>query len=373
MAGAPPAGAPPACPGGPGSAGAGEAEACAGCPSRAECAGAAAGGGGGAAAGEGGGAGKAAEDAAAVGARLAGVGRVVMVLSGKGGVGKSTVSAQLGLALAARGHEVGLLDVDICGPSLPRMLGLEGEEIHQSGEGWSPVYAEDNLAVMSIGFMLPNKDDAVVWRGPRKNGLITQFLRDVDWGELDYLVVDTPPGTSDEHISLAQLLQGCGRVDGAVMVTTPQEVAVADVRKEIGFCRKTGIRVLGVVENMAGLHVPAGSLRFFAGPDRGQDVTADTVALLREKAPEVLERWAACDVFPAVAGGAAALCKAGGLELLGRVPLSPEVSLTAEEGGALGDLPPGHPSRAAFASVVDRLLELLPPRAPGDPADAETA
>jgi len=360
MVGEPPAG----CPGGPGSAGAGRAAACEGCPSRAECGG----GGGDAGAGDRGAAG--AGDAAAVGARLSGVGRVVVVLSGKGGVGKSTVATQLALALAARGHEVGLLDVDICGPSVPRMLGLEGEEIHQSGDGWSPVYAEDNLAVMSIGFMLPNRDDAVVWRGPRKNGLITQFLRDVDWGDLDYLVIDTPPGTSDEHISLAQLLQGCGRVDGAVVVTTPQEVAVADVRKEISFCRKTGIRVLGVVENMAGLHVPTGGLRFFAGPDRGQDVTTETLAILREKAPEVLKLWAACDVFPAVAGGAAALCEAGGMELLGRVPLSPEVSLTAEEGGALGDLPAGHPSRAAFSAIVDRLQEVLPPRPP--PGDPET-
>ena len=104
--------------------------------------------------------------------------------------------------MALKGFEVGILDIDICGPSIPRMMGLEGEEVHQSNEGWQPVYAEDNLGVMSIGFMLGNPDDAIIWRGPRKNGLIKQFLTDIAWGELDYLIVDTPPGTSDEHISI---------------------------------------------------------------------------------------------------------------------------------------------------------------------------
>ena len=131
------------------------------------------------------------------------------------------------------------------------MMGLVDEEVHNSGSGWSPVYAEDNLAVMSIGFMLPENDAAVIWRGPRKNGLIKQFFTDVDWGEhLDYLIIDTPPGTSDEHISMAQYLKGAG-IDGAVVVTTPQEVAMADVRKELNFCTKTKIPVLGLVENMS--------------------------------------------------------------------------------------------------------------------------
>lgn len=163
----------------------------------------------------------------------------ILVLSGKGGVGKSTVSAQLAFALANQGKQVGLLDIDICGPSIPTMLGLVGQEVHQSASGWSPVYVEDNLGVMSIGFMLPTTDDAVIWRGPRKNGLIKQFLTDVDWGQLDYLIIDTPPGTSDEHISIVQYLKATN-VDGAVIVTTPQEVAMADVRKEINFCKKTG-------------------------------------------------------------------------------------------------------------------------------------
>ena len=163
----------------------------------------------------------------------------ILVLSGKGGVGKSTFSAQLAFALAQQGKQVGLLDVDICGPSIPRMLGLMGHEVHQSASGWSPVYVEDNLGVMSIGFMLPTQDDAVIWRGPRKNGLIKQFLTDVVWNELDYLIVDTPPGTSDEHISIVQYLKDA-KIDGAVVVTTPQEISMADVRKELNFCKKTG-------------------------------------------------------------------------------------------------------------------------------------
>ena len=125
------------------------------------------------------------------------------------------------------------------------VLGLVGHEVHQSASGWSPVYVDDNLGVMSIGFMLPSKDDAIIWRGPRKNGLIKQFLTDVVWNELDYLIIDTPPGTSDEHISIVQYLKSAN-IDGAVVITTPQEVSMADVRKELNFCKKTGEKILNV-------------------------------------------------------------------------------------------------------------------------------
>ncbi|KNC74024.1 hypothetical protein SARC_13418 [Sphaeroforma arctica JP610] len=146
----------------------------------------------------------------------------ILVLSGKGGVGKSTCTAQLSFALGMdEDIQVGVVDADICGPSIPKAMGLEGETVHQSGTGWSPVYADDNIACMSVGFLLPNPDDAVIWRGPKKNGMIKQFLKDVDWGELDYLLVDTPPGTSDEHLSAVQYLSGCG-ITGALIVTTPQ-------------------------------------------------------------------------------------------------------------------------------------------------------
>eukprot|EP00879_Flechtneria_rotunda_P018951 GHRR01019894.1.p1 GENE.GHRR01019894.1~~GHRR01019894.1.p1 ORF type:complete len:282 (+),score=87.14 GHRR01019894.1:72-848(+) len=237
-----PSDAPAHCPG-TSSEEAGKAAECQGCPNQSACASAPKG---------------PDPDLAAIAERMSSVKNKLLVLSGKGGVGKSTFAAQLAFALASQGKEVGLLDIDICGPSAPKLTGLEGEEVHQSGSGWSPVYVEDNLAVMSIGFMLPNPDDAVIWRGPRKNALIKQFLKDVVWGELDYLVVDAPPGTSDEHISIAQFLRAAaapdaaaaassrniaGGVDAAIIVTTPQEVSIIDVRKEISFCRKVGLQV----------------------------------------------------------------------------------------------------------------------------------
>jgi Mrp family chromosome partitioning ATPase len=182
--------------------------------------------------------------------KLAGIKNKILVLSGKGGVGKSTVSSQIAFGLASQGFEVGLLDLDLCGPSIPRTMGLEGQEVHKSSDGWSPVFVTENLAVMSIGFLLPSKDDAVIWRGPKKNGLIKQFLVDVDWGELDFLIVDTPPGTSDEHISIVQYLNMDSERDGAILVTTGQKLSVNDVRKEINFCKKTNVNILGIVENM---------------------------------------------------------------------------------------------------------------------------
>ena len=135
---------------------------------------------------------------------LSGVKHIILVLSGKGGVGKSTTATQLSLGLRAAGKKVGLLDVDLCGPSIPKMLNVEGHDIHQSSQGWVPVYAdqEQRLGVMSIGFLLGTSDEAVVWRGPKKNAMIKQFLTDVYWQDIDYLVIDTPPGTSDEHISV---------------------------------------------------------------------------------------------------------------------------------------------------------------------------
>ncbi|KAK9316820.1 P-loop containing nucleoside triphosphate hydrolase protein [Lipomyces starkeyi] len=182
---------------------------------------------------------------------------IVLVLSGKGGVGKSSITTQLALSLVQLGHSVGVLDIDLTGPSLPRMFGLESKKIHQSSQGWVPVYtdASKRLCVMSIGFLLKDRGDSVVWRGPKKSAMIRQFVRDVVWGELDYLLIDTPPGTSDEHISIAEQLRDA-KPDGAVLVTTPQAVATADVRKELSFCRKVGFDVLGVVENMSGFLCP---------------------------------------------------------------------------------------------------------------------
>jgi len=217
------------CPG-PSSEQAGKSSSCEGCPNQNVC--------------KSGAAQAVDPDLEKIKARLRGVKHKLLVLSGKGGVGKSTLSAQIAFGLAESGKEVGLLDIDICGPSVPKMFGVEGEEVHQSNMGWSPVYVEDNLGVMSIGFMLPDPNEAVVWRGPRKNALIKQFVKDVDWGELDYLVVDAPPGTSDEHISVVQYLQPDAQFDGAVIVSTPQEVSLIDVRKEINFCRKVKTKAM---------------------------------------------------------------------------------------------------------------------------------
>ncbi|KAM7151383.1 cytosolic Fe-S cluster assembly factor NUBP2 isoform 2-T2 [Macrochelys suwanniensis] len=155
---------------------------------------------------------------------LAGVGHILLVLSGKGGVGKSTVSTELALALRHAGKKVGILDVDLCGPSIPQMLKVQGKGVHQCDSGWVPVFVDQDksLSLMSIGFLLEKPDDAVVWRGPKKNALIKQFISDVTWGELDFLIVDMPPGTSDEHISTVESLRPYKPL-GAVLVTTPQE------------------------------------------------------------------------------------------------------------------------------------------------------
>ncbi|ANB16026.1 Cfd1p [Sugiyamaella lignohabitans] len=182
---------------------------------------------------------------------------ILLVLSGKGGVGKSSVTTQLALSLVNDGYKVGVLDIDLTGPSLPRMFGLEGRNVHQSTAGWIPVYTDDTkrLCVMSLGFLLPDRGNSVVWRGPKKTAMVRQFVKDVVWGDLDYLLIDTPPGTSDEHISIAEELKQASP-DGAVLVTTPQDIATADVRKELNFCRKVGFKVLGVVENMSGYVCP---------------------------------------------------------------------------------------------------------------------
>ncbi len=183
---------------------------------------------------------------------------IILVLSGKGGVGKSTVSANLALSLVEKGHKVGLLDVDLTGPSIPKIFGLEHQTVHQSSMGWLPVYtdATRRLGVMSIGFLLTNQDDAVVWRGPKKTAMIRQFIQDVAWGsDLDYLIVDTPPGTSDEHISVVEYLKSYP-LDGAVIVTTPQKVSLIDVKKEINFAKTVELNVIGLIENMSGFICP---------------------------------------------------------------------------------------------------------------------
>ena len=185
-------------------------------------------------------------------ATLCRIQKKIVVLSGKGGVGKSTVAVNLATALALNGLRVGLLDVDIHGPSVPTMLGLENETLKGGPDGLFPVEF-GGLKIMSLGFLLQNPDDAVIWRGPMKMGVIKQFLTDVHWGDLDYLIVDAPPGTGDEPLSLCQLIQP---LDGAIIVTTPQKVAAVDVRKSISFCKRPDVPVVGVIENMSGFACP---------------------------------------------------------------------------------------------------------------------
>jgi len=236
---------------------------------------------------------------------LQSVDKVVLILSGKGGVGKSTVAVQLALSLAAAGKKVGLLDIDLCGPSVPRMLGLRGCNVLQSEEGWQPVEVPDccsngsgKLVVMSIGFLAKNEDDAVIWRGPKKHAMINQFITDVSWGQLDYLVIDTPPGTSDEHISIVETLRSYRNPDGAILVTTPQAVAVADVRREVTFCRKANIPILGIVENMCGYSCP---------------------------------HCAECThIFSK--GGGRALAQYSGVPFLGEIPIEPQLTRCLETG-----------------------------------------
>lgn len=221
--------------------------------------------------------------------RMSTIKHKILVLSGKGGVGKSSISTQLAFTLSQQ-YRVGILDIDICGPSVPKILGIEKRQVFQCSEGWVPVHVDqyssdsgqmsdsaigavnasaggdplvdyaggsskNTLCCMSIAFLLQNEDDAVVWRGPKKQAMIRQFMQDVYWGDLDVLIVDTPPGTSDEHISIAEIFKEIP-LDGAIVVTTPQGVSLADVRKELNFCRKLNIPVIGIVENMSGFACP---------------------------------------------------------------------------------------------------------------------
>ncbi|MFC1474817.1 P-loop NTPase, partial [bacterium] len=197
----------------------------------------------------------------------------VIVMSCKGGVGKSTVAVNLALSLAMTGKKVGLLDVDLHGPSVPKMLGMEKTIMKNAGHLIMAADYENLLKVVSLGFMLKHRDDAVIWRGPSKIAVMQQFLRDVEWGTLDYLIIDAPPGTGDEPLTICQLIPD---IDGAVIVTTPQDVALADVRKSVTFCRKIELPVLGVVENMSNPNCPhCGEEVEMFGTGGGEKMAAD--------------------------------------------------------------------------------------------------
>ena len=183
---------------------------------------------------------------------LKNVKQVFMVMSGKGGVGKSTMAAGIAASLAAKGLRTGLLDIDVHGPSIARIMGLTGLALGTVNGKIQPYQYSDNLKIISMQGFLQHSDDAVIWRGPLKIGVIKQFLVDVDWGRLDALVIDSPPGTGDEPLTIAQFIPKCG----AIVVTTPQGVALADVRKSLNFCRQVGMDIVGVIENMSGYVCP---------------------------------------------------------------------------------------------------------------------
>jgi ATP-binding protein involved in chromosome partitioning len=245
----------------------------------------------------------------------------IVVLSGKGGVGKSTVATNIAVALSSKGQKVGLMDIDIHGPSIPKMLGLEGQTLRGTDTGLAPIVYTDNLRVISIGFILRTQDDAVIWRAPLKHKLIRDFLTDVKWGELDYLVVDSPPGTGDEPLSVIQLLEDA---DGAIVVTTPQNVALIDVRKAITFCRQVNLPVLGVVENMSG----------FVCPYCGKTVNIFKV------------------------GGGVEMASDMGVPFLGRIPLDPNIVETGDSGKPYLQYYKDSETAKAFEKVITPLLFL---------------
>jgi ATP-binding protein involved in chromosome partitioning len=204
--------------------------------------------------------------------RLSLIRKKIVVLSGKGGVGKSTFAVSLAVSLSTAGKKVGLLDSDIHGPSVPTMLGIEKDKVTAGDNEFIPVNW-NGMKVVSMGFFLSNSDDAVIWRGPLKMGVIKQWLKDTAWGELDFLIVDSPPGTGDEPLSIFQLL---GKVDGAVVVTTPQKVSAIDVRKSVTFCRQLSVPVIGVIENMSGFVCPkCGEVTHILNKGGGEQIATD--------------------------------------------------------------------------------------------------
>ena len=248
----------------------------------------------------------------------------ILVMSGKGGVGKSTVAVNLALGLAQRGYKVGLMDVDLHGPDICRMLDLtESLEPRQSANSLIPplVYNE-NVKVVSLEYMMKDRDEAIIWRGPLKIQAIRQFVADMDWGELDYLVIDAPPGTGDEPLSVAQTVPNVQ----AVVVTTPQAVALADVRKSINFCKTVEMPIVGVVENMSGLICPH---------------CEETV-----------------DIFSS--GGGEKTARDFELPFLGRVPLDPRVVVGGDSGKPYLSSDEDSPAVKAFTAVVEAIERRLP-------------
>ncbi len=245
----------------------------------------------------------------------------IIVMSGKGGVGKSSVSVNLAIALSEKGFRVGLMDVDLHGPDIPRMLGLSGMLEANAEKKLNPMRYSNNLAAVSIESLMANKDDAVIWRGPVKHGAIRQFIGEVAWGDLDFLIVDSPPGTGDEPLTVAQLIKDAR----ALIVTTPQEIALADVRKSINFCKTLKMGIIGLVENMSG----------YTCPHCGRSA----------------------DIFGSGGGERTALQT--GLTLLGSIPFDPRLVACGDAGLSFRQQFADAPANQAFDAIADSITGLL--------------
>ncbi len=243
----------------------------------------------------------------------------ILVLSGKGGVGKSTIAVNLAVWLSMKNKNVGLLDIDIHGPSIPKLLNLQNSSVQADGDKIKPVLYSNTLKIMSVGFLLQDENNALIWRGPMKHNVIKQFVTDVSWGNLDYLVVDCPPGTGDEPLSIVQLL---GNPDGAVVITTPQQLSVIDVKKCITFCRQLNLPVLGVIENMSGFVCPHCNHR--------------------------------TDIF--TGGGGRQMAKDSDVPFLGCIPLDPEMVSAADCGKPFITFNNHSPTVQALSNVLEALL-----------------
>ena len=250
----------------------------------------------------------------------------IVVMSGKGGVGKSTVSANLALRLTMEGNRVGLLDVDITGPNIPKLLGLSGQGMTASEDGIVPVIVPPHLKVVSMGFMLEDDKLPVIWRGPLKMTAIQQFITDVSWGDLDYLIVDLPPGTSDEPLSIVQNIPD---TDGIIIVTTPQELALLDSRKSLLFARKVGIPVIGIIENMSVMKCP----------HCGKEI----------------------DLFKK--GGGEATATELDVPFLGRVPFDPDIVRDSDSGTPFILEHNKSEAAVAFQGIIDKVKGFLEERA----------
>jgi Mrp family chromosome partitioning ATPase len=242
-----------------------------------------------------------------------------VVMSGKGGVGKTSTAVNIAITLANRGFQVGIMDVDLHGPDVPRMLGLSGMPDLNSNRKLNPMRYSDHLVAISMESFLPERDDAIIWRGPLKFSAIRQFIADVEWGELDFLIIDSPPGTGDEPLTVAQQIQDAK----AVIVTTPQEVALADVRKSINFCRSVNLEMFGLVENMSGLNCP----------HCGESI----------------------DLFGA--GGGERTAKETGIAFLGRIPMDPRMVACGDSGVSFQTSYPDSPVTQAFGAIADKMVQ----------------